>query len=205
MAAPDKWKEGANNTIESGGRKIKENKMLSKKKQWVSSWGRCWGGTAPACGAAAGQPGPGAPPGHEANPPALTCRPRRPPCRRRTPPSAPSASPRSHRATSTAKSAAMLGVRRSQDGGEAPSAGAVGAGEPWRLAGCGASGPAPQLPFQLTEGRLARRCRGVRHVRQAGAGHKRLQAEPGVRLGATKRGHSAARAGLEPCSAQLTD
>lgn len=35
VAAPDKWKEGAQNTIESGGRKIKENKILSKKKQWA--------------------------------------------------------------------------------------------------------------------------------------------------------------------------
>lgn len=41
VAAPDKWKDGANNTIESGGRKIKENKMLSKKKQWAPYSAKC--------------------------------------------------------------------------------------------------------------------------------------------------------------------
>jgi len=30
---PDKWKEGASNTNESGGRKINENKLLSKKNR----------------------------------------------------------------------------------------------------------------------------------------------------------------------------
>ncbi len=29
----DKWKDGARNTLESGGRKIGENKLLSKKKR----------------------------------------------------------------------------------------------------------------------------------------------------------------------------
>ena len=29
----DKWKDGARNTMESGGRKIGENKLLSKKKR----------------------------------------------------------------------------------------------------------------------------------------------------------------------------
>jgi Microtubule-associated protein CRIPT len=33
VICPDKWKEGANNTLESGGRKVNENKMLSKKKR----------------------------------------------------------------------------------------------------------------------------------------------------------------------------
>lgn len=32
---PDKWKEGANNTTEGGGRKIGENKLLSKKNRYV--------------------------------------------------------------------------------------------------------------------------------------------------------------------------
>ncbi|KAK9089642.1 hypothetical protein Scep_028724 [Stephania cephalantha] len=31
VIVPDKWKEGASNTNESGGRKINENKLLSKK------------------------------------------------------------------------------------------------------------------------------------------------------------------------------
>lgn len=31
----DKWKEGANNTTEGGGRKIGENKLLSKKNRCV--------------------------------------------------------------------------------------------------------------------------------------------------------------------------
>jgi len=30
----DKWKTGSSNTIESGGRKLNENKMLSKAKRW---------------------------------------------------------------------------------------------------------------------------------------------------------------------------
>lgn len=33
MIVPDKWKEGASNTTEGGGRKINENKLLSKKKR----------------------------------------------------------------------------------------------------------------------------------------------------------------------------
>lgn len=32
---PDKWKEGASNTTEGGGRKINENKLLSKKNRFV--------------------------------------------------------------------------------------------------------------------------------------------------------------------------
>ncbi|KAL3596232.1 hypothetical protein D5086_007869 [Populus alba] len=32
VIVPDKWKEGASNTTEGGGRKINENKLLSKKK-----------------------------------------------------------------------------------------------------------------------------------------------------------------------------
>ncbi|RAL44853.1 hypothetical protein DM860_003612 [Cuscuta australis] len=31
VIVPDKWKEGAHNTTEGGGRKINENKLLSKK------------------------------------------------------------------------------------------------------------------------------------------------------------------------------
>lgn len=34
VACPDKWKEGASNTMESGGRKVNENKLLSKKQRW---------------------------------------------------------------------------------------------------------------------------------------------------------------------------
>ncbi|RRT81672.1 hypothetical protein B296_00000086, partial [Ensete ventricosum] len=33
VIVPDKWKEGASNTTESGGRKINENKLLSKKNR----------------------------------------------------------------------------------------------------------------------------------------------------------------------------
>ncbi|MFQ6647981.1 hypothetical protein Gotur_021479, partial [Gossypium turneri] len=33
VIVPDKWKEGASNTNESGGRKINENKLLSKKRR----------------------------------------------------------------------------------------------------------------------------------------------------------------------------
>ncbi|CAD6246957.1 unnamed protein product [Miscanthus lutarioriparius] len=35
VIVPDKWKEGASNTNESGGRKINENKLLSKKNRWT--------------------------------------------------------------------------------------------------------------------------------------------------------------------------
>eukprot|EP00270_Netrium_digitus_P014402 TRINITY_DN4885_c0_g1_i1.p2 TRINITY_DN4885_c0_g1~~TRINITY_DN4885_c0_g1_i1.p2 ORF type:complete len:101 (-),score=30.49 TRINITY_DN4885_c0_g1_i1:187-489(-) len=35
VIVPDKWKEGASNTTESGGRKLNENKLLSKKKRWA--------------------------------------------------------------------------------------------------------------------------------------------------------------------------
>lgn len=35
VIVPDKWKEGASNTTEGGGRKINENKLLSKKKRSV--------------------------------------------------------------------------------------------------------------------------------------------------------------------------
>ncbi|KAL8136810.1 hypothetical protein V2J09_002811 [Rumex salicifolius] len=35
VIVPDKWKEGASNTNESGGRKINENKLLSKKKRFA--------------------------------------------------------------------------------------------------------------------------------------------------------------------------
>ncbi|KAM0049091.1 putative PDZ-binding protein, CRIPT [Helianthus debilis subsp. tardiflorus] len=33
VIVPDKWKEGASNTTETGGRKINENKLLSKKNR----------------------------------------------------------------------------------------------------------------------------------------------------------------------------
>ncbi|KAG6466362.1 hypothetical protein ZIOFF_075853 [Zingiber officinale] len=44
VIVPDKWKEGASNTTESGGRKINENKLLSKKNRslcyvWEASTG----------------------------------------------------------------------------------------------------------------------------------------------------------------------
>jgi hypothetical protein len=35
VIVPDKWKEGASNTLEGGGRKINENKLLSKKNRSV--------------------------------------------------------------------------------------------------------------------------------------------------------------------------
>ncbi|KAJ8431958.1 hypothetical protein Cgig2_024269 [Carnegiea gigantea] len=35
VIVPDKWKEGASNTNESGGRKINENKLLSKKHSFL--------------------------------------------------------------------------------------------------------------------------------------------------------------------------
>ncbi|GAQ80898.1 hypothetical protein KFL_000650310 [Klebsormidium nitens] len=34
VVVPDKWKEGANNTTEGGGRKIGENKLLSRKNRF---------------------------------------------------------------------------------------------------------------------------------------------------------------------------
>lgn len=34
VICPDKWKDGARNTTESGGRKINENKLLAKKQRW---------------------------------------------------------------------------------------------------------------------------------------------------------------------------
>ncbi|KAF8369337.1 hypothetical protein HHK36_032649 [Tetracentron sinense] len=35
VIVPDKWKEGASNTTEGGGRKINENKLLSKKNRFI--------------------------------------------------------------------------------------------------------------------------------------------------------------------------
>lgn len=35
VIVPDKWKEGASNTTEGGGRKINENKLLSKKNRFT--------------------------------------------------------------------------------------------------------------------------------------------------------------------------
>ena len=37
----DKWKDGANNTLEGGGKKVNENKALSKKKQWQPYSAKC--------------------------------------------------------------------------------------------------------------------------------------------------------------------
>ncbi|TYH68532.1 hypothetical protein ES332_D06G266200v1 [Gossypium tomentosum] len=34
VIVPDKWKEGASNTTESSGRKVNENKLLSKKHRF---------------------------------------------------------------------------------------------------------------------------------------------------------------------------
>lgn len=34
VIVPDKWKEGAHNTTEGGGRKLNENKLLSKKNRY---------------------------------------------------------------------------------------------------------------------------------------------------------------------------
>lgn len=36
VIVPDKWKDGARNVTEGGGRKINENKLLSKKNRFVS-------------------------------------------------------------------------------------------------------------------------------------------------------------------------
>lgn len=36
VIVPDKWKEGASNTTEGGGRKINENKLLSKKNRFYT-------------------------------------------------------------------------------------------------------------------------------------------------------------------------
>ncbi|KAL2931562.1 Cysteine-rich PDZ-binding protein [Bienertia sinuspersici] len=38
VIVPDKWKAGASNTNESGGRKINENKLLSKKSSANITW-----------------------------------------------------------------------------------------------------------------------------------------------------------------------
>nr|VDD29608.1 unnamed protein product [Brassica oleracea] len=35
VIVPDKWKDGARNVTEGGGRKINENKLLSKKNRWT--------------------------------------------------------------------------------------------------------------------------------------------------------------------------
>ncbi|KAK4386679.1 Cysteine-rich PDZ-binding protein [Sesamum angolense] len=42
VIVPDKWKEGASNMTEGGGRKINENKLLSKKHRVKrSGWSLC--------------------------------------------------------------------------------------------------------------------------------------------------------------------
>jgi len=35
VIVPDKWKEGASNVTEGGGRKVNENKLLSKKQRYA--------------------------------------------------------------------------------------------------------------------------------------------------------------------------
>ena len=35
VIVPDKWKEGASNVTEGGGRKVNENKLLSKKQRFA--------------------------------------------------------------------------------------------------------------------------------------------------------------------------
>jgi len=35
VIVPDKWKEGASNITEGGGRKVNENKLLSKKQRYA--------------------------------------------------------------------------------------------------------------------------------------------------------------------------
>jgi len=40
VACPDKWKDGSNNTNETG-RKLNENKMLSTKKRWAPYSKQC--------------------------------------------------------------------------------------------------------------------------------------------------------------------
>ncbi|KAH1190929.1 Cysteine-rich PDZ-binding protein [Glycine max] len=56
VIVPDKWKEGASNTTEGGGRKINENKLLSKKNRFVlmAAWYETLSGanfkTVPTCG-----------------------------------------------------------------------------------------------------------------------------------------------------------
>jgi len=35
VIVPDKWKDGARNVTEGGGRKINENKLLSKKNRYA--------------------------------------------------------------------------------------------------------------------------------------------------------------------------
>ncbi|DBA81915.1 hypothetical protein WJX79_003482 [Trebouxia sp. C0005] len=41
VIVPDKWKEGASNVTEGGGRKVNENKLLSKKQRWQPYASRC--------------------------------------------------------------------------------------------------------------------------------------------------------------------
>lgn len=60
----DKWKDGARNTMEGGGRKVNENKALTKKKQWAPYSSKCTvshhltrAGTTVAAGAASASKG----------------------------------------------------------------------------------------------------------------------------------------------------
>lgn len=41
VIVPDKWKAGARNTTEGGGRKLNQNKLLSKKKGWTPVNSKC--------------------------------------------------------------------------------------------------------------------------------------------------------------------
>jgi len=40
VICPDVWKDGARNTLESGGRKINENKLLTKSKIKATPYGK---------------------------------------------------------------------------------------------------------------------------------------------------------------------
>ncbi|KAK9828911.1 hypothetical protein WJX72_002750 [[Myrmecia] bisecta] len=41
VACPDKWVEGSNNSLRTGGVKVNENKLLSKKKRWAPYAASC--------------------------------------------------------------------------------------------------------------------------------------------------------------------
>ncbi|KAK9828199.1 hypothetical protein WJX74_002718 [Apatococcus lobatus] len=41
VICPDPYKEGARNTTEGGGRKLNENKLLSKKNRWSPLAAKC--------------------------------------------------------------------------------------------------------------------------------------------------------------------
>jgi hypothetical protein len=41
VICPEPWKAGARNTNESGGRKLNENKLLTKRKKWTPQNTKC--------------------------------------------------------------------------------------------------------------------------------------------------------------------